>query len=426
MTTQPAQNSTASSNTSSIHPKVAIIGAGPGGLTVARLLHVENVSFTIYDREGGPDERNQGGSLDIHAESGQLVLKAAGLYEEFTKRARFEGDCMKLVKFDGTVLLCEGNQQQSAQEASEDPRDPPERPEIDRFQLREMLLNSLNNGTVRWGYKLYRVEAHAPASEGGNETYTLHFVHDGENITEGPFDIVIGADGARSVVRPLLSTEKPYYSGISMVELWALDVDNRNPWLSKYVGTGSVFMFDQGRGVFAQRNGGGSIRVYACVQQPESWFDTCGIDWSCPGKSQEQLVDGYFSDCANDIKRLILDPSDQVVLRRLDMLRVGISWPHRGGLTLLGDAAHLMTPFGGEGVNSAMHDALGLANAIVRAVKSGKGLDRISEELTLYEKVMFVRSQEKAQETWDSLSGEFFVKDGPEMFLQKLRSNGID
>jgi len=424
MTTQPTMTGITSTRAPSTHPKIAIIGAGPGGLTVAKLLQLEEIPFTLYDREGGPAERSQGGTLDLHPESGQLALKAAGLSGEFTKRARFEGDCMKLVATDGTVLLDEGNQQQNDHEPSEDDRGPPERPEIDRSQLREMLLNSLEEGTVHWGYKLCKVEAHAPVTGSENETYTLHFTNCGADITEGPFDIIVGADGARSNVRSLLTTEKPFYSGISMVELWALEVDNRNPWLSKYVGAGSVFMYDQGRAIFAQRSGNGSIRVYACVQQPESWFDDCGIDWNSPSKAREQLVDGYFSDCAGDIKRVILDACDEIVLWRLDMLPIGMSWEHRGGLTLLGDAAHLMTPFAGEGVNSAMHDALDLANAIAHAVKLGKGVDGISEGIAWYEKIMFARSEEKAQATWDSLSGVCFVKDGAEAFLKMLASRG--
>ncbi|KAF8437013.1 hypothetical protein BGX38DRAFT_1274233 [Terfezia claveryi] len=86
----------------------------------------------------------------------------------------------------------------------------------------------------------------------------------------------------------------------------------------------------------------------------------------------------------------------EVVLRRLDNLPIGITWEHRGGLTLLGDAAHLMAPFGGfEGVNSAIQDALELADAIIHALKLGKGLDGILGEIALYEEVMFARSHEK-------------------------------
>lgn len=402
--------------------KIAIIGAGPGGLALARLLQLENIPFTLYDRDGGPNERSQGGSLDLHPDSGLLTLTAAQLYEEFTKRARFDADCMKLVAPTGEVLLNDADSMPPQNEQG--PGGARGRPEIDRIELRELLLESLKPGTVRWGSKLRKVEAHTPVAGVSNETYTLHFDHAGAEVTEGPFDVVIGADGARSHVRPLLTDEKPFYSGVSMVELWAVDVDKKNPWLSKYVGPGNVFMYDEGRATFAQRNGNGSIRVYACVKQPETWFETCGIDFSIPEKATQQLVNEYFSDCGEDVKRVILESTDQVILRKLNMLPVGITWKHRGGLTLLGDAAHLMTPFAGEGVNAALHDALNLAEAITRGVKCRQGVDGVTTELAEYEEVLFETSREKAQQTYDSMTQQCFAKDGGILFRDFLLSMG--
>ena len=78
----------------STNPKIAIIGAGPSGLTLANLLQQYNILFTVYEFETGANERNQGGTLDLHAESGQLALREAGLYEEFKKYARPEGDAL--------------------------------------------------------------------------------------------------------------------------------------------------------------------------------------------------------------------------------------------------------------------------------------------------------------------------------------------
>ena len=62
-------------------------------------------------------------------------------------------------------------------------------------------------------------------------------------------------------------------------------------------------------------------------------------------------------------------------------------------MTLLGDAAHLMSPFSGEGANLAMRDAADLALAIVHAVQTGADLD---EAVAAFEHVMCVRAQEAA------------------------------
>jgi len=101
---------------------------------------------------------------------------------------------------------------------------------------------------------------------------------------ENDIDLVVGADGAWSRVRPLVTDENPFYPGITLIELWSLNVEEKNSWLSKYVGKGSCVMFDEGRGVLSQRNGenNGSIRVYAVLRKPETWADDCGIDWSGP------------------------------------------------------------------------------------------------------------------------------------------------
>ncbi|KAF8437014.1 hypothetical protein BGX38DRAFT_1274234 [Terfezia claveryi] len=121
MSMQPTLTGITSNIASSTHRNIVIIGAGPGGLTLARLLHLEDAPFTPFDREGGLAERSQSGTLGLHPGSGQLALTVAGLYEEFTRQARFEGDCMKLVAAIGAVLLDEGNKQQGGQAHSEDP-----------------------------------------------------------------------------------------------------------------------------------------------------------------------------------------------------------------------------------------------------------------------------------------------------------------
>ncbi|KAI9762127.1 MAG: hypothetical protein M4579_000607 [Chaenotheca gracillima] len=396
-------------------PKIAIIGAGPSGLTLALMLQRNDIPCTIYDLESGPSARNQGGTLDLHGDSGQRALRAVGLIDEFYKKARPEGDAMKLITTEGKVLVDENLE-------VDEPARPIEevgRPEIDRIVLRGMLLDALDTNRISWGKKLLRVE---PAK---NDTYDLHFA---QEILTG-FDLVVGADGAWSKVRPLLTDVSPHYSGISMIELWALDADTRENWLSQYVGKGSCFMFDEGRAVLSQRNGNGSIRTYACVRQPETWIQDCGIDFTKPDQARTQLVDQYFADCANEVKREILDSRDELIPRTLYMLPVGLTWDSRPGLTLLGDAAHLMTPFAGAGVNAAMHDALELGNAII-ACKNGGELDRLdgvhdrlAAAVKNYQASMFLRSAKDTAKTWKQ-THICFSKGGGEILMDIMGKGG--
>lgn len=398
----------------SILPNIAIIGAGPGGLTLARFLQQGNVPFQIFELDEDPIARNQGGTLDLLPELGQLAIRAAGLYEEFSKRARFEGDCVKLVIPNGTVVLDEATYQAKTKSLGG-------RPEIDRLELRLMLLCSLRPEAVRWGHKLLQVEPHAPNSVAKRETYTLHFNVSGELHQEGPFDIVIGADGAHSKVRPLLTDQQPFYCDITSIRSIALNVDEKKKWLANYVGPGSCYMFDEGRSIVAQRNGDGSIRVYACLRQPKEWLHTCGIDWTIPNEARKQLVDQYFSDCAVEIKRIILDADDELGYRYMEMLPIGLSWAPRGGVTLIGDAAHLMTPFGGKGVNAALYDAMELGQALVHGIGKNQGVDGAIQELALYEKCMFERNRGLAQVTLHQME-LCFSRDGSEKLAKIMTS----
>ena len=389
-------------------PKIAVIGAGPAGLTFARLLQRNGVSCTIYEADSDRHARDQGGSLDLHRDGGQAALKEAGLFEQFRHHSRPESQALKLVTYDGKVLWDEnvmGNVR---------PQELDDRPEIDRVKLRDILLDSVNPDAIKWSHKVSKVETDSK----GKHTITF-----ADGSKENDIDLLVGADGAWSKVRPLLTDVQPQYSGITGVELWSLNVSKTNPWLDQYVGAGSCFMFDEGRAVMCQRSGNDSIRLYAFLRQPISWKDECGIDWTNGDTVRQTLVDDYFNDCSEDTKRVILSAKDGCQLRQLFMLPVGHTWTSHPSITLLGDSAHLMTPFAGVGVNVAMTDALSLARQIIQRKDSFRAkvysdYRNIQIAIQEYEKEMFPRAEQNAKKTYKGLVGHFSKDGGWELAMR--------
>ncbi|GMK44043.1 oxidoreductase [Paenibacillus glycanilyticus] len=353
--------------------KIAIIGGGPGGLTLALILQRHGIAATVYEREAQDGNAQRGGSLDIHEDSGQMALKEAGLLEQFKAIARYEGEDFRL--FDKTGKIYMDDRAEDGEQG--------DRPEIDRGVLCDLLLNALQPGTIRYGYKL----TEAAAMEGGR--HELHF-DNGEKVTA---DLVIGADGAFSKLRPLLTDAQASYSGLTMVEL---HVDAKAyPDQAAFNARGKVFALDDNKGILAQLNGDGKIKVYLTFTVEQSWLDTCCIPFDQPKEAKQQLL-AYFDDWAEPLQNYIRNSEDLVLPRRIYMLPVGLKWEHKPGITLIGDAAHLMSPFAGEGVNLAMRDAAELALAIA-------GHEDTDQAIQAYEKKMYEYSAESAQSSDDNL-----------------------
>lgn len=341
--------------------RIAIVGAGPGGLTLARILQRHGLAVSVFERERGPLERPQGGTLDLHVESGQLALQHAGLKEAFQQIARYEDQGSRLMDQHGRLLFEAPNPETG------------DRPEVDRTALRQILLDALPEGCVHWGVG---IDAIRPA---GNARWTLH--QDG--ITHGPFDLVVGADGAWSKVRPLLSPYLPQYSGLTFIEFGIDDVDRQHPHIAKLVGRGKLDVEGGAKAITVQRNANAHLRGYAIFRVP--------TDWAVDHLSLAALK-AQFEGWHADILALFDAANTTVKARHIHALPVGHRWHHRQGLTLIGDAAHLMSPFGGEGVNAAMLDAAELAQHLLET-------PGCSAAVQAYENHMFERVMPAARDS---------------------------
>ncbi|MEY9962745.1 2-polyprenyl-6-methoxyphenol hydroxylase-like FAD-dependent oxidoreductase [Streptacidiphilus sp. MAP12-16] len=373
------------------HHPITIIGGGLGGLTLARVLHVNGIQATVHELEAGPDARVQGGMLDIHEDSGQAALRAANLYQEFRAIIHSGGEAMRILDKHAVVRLEELDEGDG------------ERPEVDRGQLRDLLLDSLPDGTVRWGTK---VTGARPLGDGRHEVALA----DGSSFTT---DLLVGADGAWSRIRPLVSDAVPLYSGLSAVELDFPDADARHPESAAVVGGGMLFALGEGRGFLAHRETDGSLHVYATFYAPEDWIT--GIDFT-DTEAAKAVVLEHFADWDKSLQALIADADGTPVPRRIHALPVGHRWDRVPGVTLLGDAAHLMSPFAGEGANLAMLDGAELGTAI--ATHRGD----TEAALAAYEQALFPRSQAAAAESADNLV-VCFSDDAPQGLLDQFTRN---
>ncbi|MGW1360561.1 FAD-dependent oxidoreductase [Streptomyces chartreusis] len=347
-----------------MHTPVTIIGAGLGGLALARVLHVHGIPATVYEADTSPSARTQGGMLDIHDYNGQLAVEAAGLMDEFHAIVLEGRQAMRVLDRDGTALFEEADDGTGG------------RPEVMRGELRQMLIDSLPAGTVRWGHKVTGTRAL------GGGRHEVAFA-DGTTVTA---DLLVGADGAWSRVRPLLSPAMPEYSGTSVVETYLYDADTRHPAAAKAVGGGSMIAPSPGRQFFAHRESGDTLHIYVALAEPLDWF--AAIDFTDPDSATERIA-AEFADWAPELTSLITDTDTAPVLRPHYALPTDHRWDRVPGVTLLGDAAHLAIP-NGEGANLAMLDGAELGKAIAAHP------DDIEAALTEYEQVMFPRSAEIA------------------------------
>lgn len=365
---------------------VTIIGAGPGGLTLARLLQVRNVAVRLFEHDTSFSSRDQGGTLDLHDSGGQKALVKANLIEEFKKFARPEGQELKILDMTGKIH----------HEEQVEPNDMT-RPEIDRQVLRNLLVNSLEPDTLVWNKHVSSIE---PLSNGQHK---LLFKDGTSEIT----DFLVGADGTWSKVRPLLTSAQPIYGGVTLIETRISSPEVTSPSIGKLVGHGTVNALGENKGLLAQRNGDGSIRIYIPLRVPESSLQK--YDFTQASAVKTMLLE-EFSDWESGLLEMLQRSDDYFVSRPLYHLPLEHYWKTKPGVTIIGDAAHVMPPFAGQGANVAMVDALELADCLTE--KDFTDLTSLTVAVNTFEEAMVDRARVFSHESICNMN-QFIRQDGP-------------
>jgi 2-polyprenyl-6-methoxyphenol hydroxylase-like FAD-dependent oxidoreductase len=343
--------------------KIAIVGAGPGGLTLARLLQMEGADVKVYERDASKDARPKGATLDLHVESGLAALLAAGLMDAFRANYRPGADKLRIADKNANVVF---------DDEATNPRDIT-RPEIDRGPLQNILLGSLLPGTVIWGSQFA-----ALVSRG--DSWKLKF-----KIGHAAYaDIVIGADGANSKIRSYITSIKPFYAGIMVVEGAVYDSATAIPKIHRLLNGGKIFAMGDEKTLIVSSKGDGSLVFYTSFKKDESWGRDCGIDFT-----RNALVLAWFKQEYagwDDIwLELFENASPVFTVRPQYCMPLDQTWQALPNLTMLGDAAHLML------------DALELSRCI-----TVEDFTSVQQAISAYEKQMRARASATAKDTMEA------------------------
>jgi len=352
--------------------KIAIVGGGPGGLTLARLLQLKGANVQVYERDADKYARQQGATLDLHEGSGLKAVAMAGLMEPFKQHYRPGAEVLRIVNEEGTLFFDEHAQPKDIGFGNEYFR-----PEIDRGPLRDMFIESLQPGTILWHHQFISMKQQ-------NEGWLLTF----KNEKSAYADIVIAADGASSKIRSFINDIKPLYSGMTMVEGNIYHAEKNAPVLHALVKGGKLFALGKNKSIILSAKGDGSLSFCTGCREQENWVNECGVDFN-DRTSVFTWFKQRFSDWDASWHELFGTNEIYFVPRPMYHYPPNQYWEPLKNVTMLGDAAHRMPPYAGEGVNMAMLDALELSECLT----NGKYPD-LRTAIANFEKQMCSRAGE--------------------------------
>lgn len=360
--------------------RIAIIGGGPGGLTLARLLQMNGANVKVYERDESEHVRVQGATLDLHEESGLKALAKAGLMDAFKLHYRPGADKIRILDKHATIILDE-----HSHETSRTFDDAAYRPEIDRGPLRKLLLDSLHSHTVVW-------DSHVISIHAEEDGWRIDFKN-GTSITA---DLVIAADGANSKIRPLITSVKPFYSGITIVEGAVYNSEAATPRMHALLNNGKIFALGDSKSLIVSSKGDGSLVFYTGCKTDERWWYDSQIDFA-DKTHVTAWFEKEFAGWDATWLELFTNASTNFIPRPQYCMPLDQTWEALPNLTMLGDAAHVMPPYAGEGVNMAMQDALELSECLL-----SKDYTSIHAAIGAYEKQMRARASEVGRITLES------------------------
>ncbi|RKE80924.1 FAD-dependent oxidoreductase [Chryseobacterium sp. AG363] len=357
---------------------IAIVGGGPAGLTLARLLQLKGANVKVYERDFNKNARVQGSPLDMHEDSGLAAIRKAELLEEFKKAFRPGADRTLIMNEKAEIFF---NDHETKPE--EDFGHENFRPEIDRGPLRNMLLESLDPETVVW-------DSHFLSMERKGEGWLLHF----KNGNSVYADLVVASDGANSKIRPYLTDSKPIYSGIIMLEG---NVSKENaPQINALIKGGKIMAFGNSQNILMGQKGNGDLGFYASFKADEHWPATCGLDFSDTAQMLKWFKTEY-PEWSPIWEELFKNAKTPFIPRLIYSMPLDQTWETLPNLTLIGDAAHVMPPFAGEGANMAMLDALELSEYL-----TDENCKTLQEAISVYEHHMRKRAATATQESLEN------------------------